>query len=113
MNSAYPKDEYLLPQIDALINLAMGFSIMSFQDIFSGYYYKIIMHQASSEKTTFITREGLYSYKVIPFVMKNNEVFYKKNARSSIQRTKRQMKVDVDNLFVKNKLSEQYILYLK
>ena len=37
LNKAYPKDEVPLPNIDFLVDLAMGSSMFSFMDAYSGY----------------------------------------------------------------------------
>jgi hypothetical protein len=54
-------------------------------DVFSGYN-QIKMLQSDEDKTTFVTDQGLYCYKVMPFGQKNmgatyqrmvNKVFHK------------------------------------
>ena len=37
LNKACPKDSYPLPSIDNLVDLALGYTILSFCDAFSGY----------------------------------------------------------------------------
>ena len=70
LNKAYPKDSYLLPMINWLIDATSSFGMLSFMDAFSGYnQIKIASHD--EEKTLFITDRGLYCYRVMPFGLKN------------------------------------------
>jgi len=43
LNNACPKDPYLLPSIDALVDSASGCALLSFLDAYSRYY-QIKMH---------------------------------------------------------------------
>ena len=69
-----------------------------------------MMDLTDQEKTTFVTKEGLYWYQVMPFGLKNvgatyqrlvNKVFADKIGRS--------MKVYVDDMLVKSPTIEQHI----
>jgi len=53
LNKACPKDSYLLPSIDALVDSASGCRLLSFLDAFSGYN-QIRMHPRDECKTTFV-----------------------------------------------------------
>jgi len=55
LNMACPKDPYLLPSIDRLIDSASGFMTLSFMDAYSGYN-QIRMDPLDAPKTAFITR---------------------------------------------------------
>nr|XP_016503144.1 PREDICTED: RNA-directed DNA polymerase homolog [Nicotiana tabacum] len=70
LNKAFPKDSFPLPHIDQLIDAAAGHEFLSFLDAYSGYN-QILMEEADQEKTTFITRQGTYYYRVMPFGLKN------------------------------------------
>ena len=37
LNKAYPKDSFLLPRIDQLVDTTVGHKLLSFMDSFSGY----------------------------------------------------------------------------
>ena len=69
LNNACPKDSYPLPRIDQLDSSA-GHRLLSFVDAFSGYN-QIRMEEANQEKTSFVTSQGLFCYKVMPFGLKN------------------------------------------
>ena len=68
LNKACPKDSYPLPQIDTLVDSIARHQLLSFMDAFSGYN-QIKMEEADQEKTSFVTSQGLFYYKVIPFVL--------------------------------------------
>ena len=70
LNKAYPKDSYHLPRIDQLVDSIAGHQLLSFMDTFLGYN-QIKMDEADQEKTSFITSQGLFCYKVTPFGLKN------------------------------------------
>ena len=70
LNKACPKNSYLLPSIDGLVDTASRFRFISFMDAYSGYN-QILMHPLDEEKTTFITPITNYYYKVMPFGLKS------------------------------------------
>ena len=75
LNRACPKDCFPLPKIDQLIDSTTGNKLQSFMDAFLGYN-QIMMHPADQDKTSFITGQGLYCYKVMPFGLKNARATY-------------------------------------
>ena len=70
LNKACPKYSVPLRWIDVLVDSTAGYGLLGFMDAFSGYN-QIRMHLADQEKIAFITDQGLYCYKVIPFNLKN------------------------------------------
>ena len=75
LNKAYLKDSFPHPRIDALVDSTFGYELLSFMDTFSSYN-QILMHPEDQEKTSFITDQGLYCYKVMPFGLKNAGATY-------------------------------------
>jgi hypothetical protein len=75
LNKACPRDSFLLPHIDALVDSTTRYRLLSFMDAFSGYN-QIYMHPEDQEKTAFIIDRGLYCYKFIPFGLKNAGATY-------------------------------------
>lgn len=69
-NDVCPKDSFLLPRIDQIVDSTTNHGMLSFIDAFSGYH-QILMFQPDEENTSFVTPHGLYCYKVIPFGLKN------------------------------------------
>ena len=75
LNKVCPQDSYPLPRIDQLMDSTIGHKLLSFMDAFSGYN-QIKMDEADQEKTSFITSQGLFCYKVMPFGLKNAGATY-------------------------------------
>ena len=75
LNKTYPKDSYPLPRIDQLVDSTASHRLLSFMDAFSGYN-QIKMDEEDQEKTSFITSQGLFCYKVMHFGLKNAGATY-------------------------------------
>jgi hypothetical protein len=72
LNRATPKDEYLMPIADTLINNASGNRIISFLDS-NARYNQIFMTEEDASKTTFLCPGfiGLFEWVVMTFGLKN------------------------------------------
>ena len=70
LNKACPKDPFLIPKIDQLVDATVGHPQMSFLDAFQGYH-QIPLALDNQEKTAFVTFIGNYHYKVMSFGLKN------------------------------------------
>ena len=70
LNRDYPKDPFLMPKIDRLVDATVGHSQMSFLDVFQGYH-QIPLVLGDQEKTTFVTPTINYHYKMMSFGLKN------------------------------------------
>ena len=77
LNKACPKDSYPLPRVDVLVESMARHQLLSFMDTFLGYN-QIRMHEADQEKTSFVTSQGLFYYKVMPFGLKNVGATYQR-----------------------------------
>ena len=77
LNKACPKDSFPLSRIDQLVDSTTGHKLLSFMDAFSRYN-QILMDEDDQEKTSFITSQGLYCYKVMPFGLKNIGATYQR-----------------------------------
>ena len=83
--------------------------LLTFMDAFSGYN-QIKMAKEDQEKTAFITSQGLYCYKVMPFGLKNVGATYQRLVNKMFgQQISRNMEVYVDDMLVK---SEEELAYL-
>ena len=72
-------------------------------DTFSGYN-QIKMVEEDQEKTAFITSQGLYCYKVMPFGLKNAGATYQRLVNKMFNKQiGRNMEVYVDDMLVKSK----------
>ena len=77
LNKACPKDSYPLPHIDQLVDSTVGYKLLSFMDAFLGFN-QIRMDEVDQEKTSFITSQGFFCYKVMPFGLKNAGATYQR-----------------------------------
>ncbi|GFY95599.1 hypothetical protein Acr_10g0009840 [Actinidia rufa] len=68
---------FSLPKIDLIVDAMSKHKLLSFIDAFSGYH-QIKMYPLDIEKTSFITEQGLYCYKVMPFGLKNAGATYQR-----------------------------------
>ena len=75
LNKACLKDSYPLPWIDTLVDSTTRNQLLSFMEAFSGYN-QIKMEEADQEKTSFVTSQRLFCYKVMPFGLKNAGATY-------------------------------------
>ena len=77
--------------------------LLTFMDTFSRYN-QIKMAEEDQEKTAFITSQGLYCYKVMPFELKNAGATYQRLVNKMFNRQiGRNMEVYVDDILVKSK----------
>ena len=64
VSRACPKDSFPLPQIDLIVDTTAGHELLSFMDAFSGYNQNS-MDPDDQEKTSFVTGQGTYCYRVM------------------------------------------------
>ena len=72
-----PKDSYPLPQVNILVDSIAQHQLLRFMGAFLGYN-QIRMDEANQEKTSFVTNQGLFCYKVMPFDLKNTGAAYQR-----------------------------------
>ena len=102
-NKACLKDSFPLPRIDQLVDSTAEHKLLMFMDAFSGYN-QIKMDEEDQEKTAFITSQGLYCYKVMPFELKNAGATYQRLVNKMFnKKISRNMEVYVDDMLVKSK----------
>ncbi|KAK0606003.1 hypothetical protein LWI29_033080 [Acer saccharum] len=108
LNRACPKDSFPLPKIDQLIDSTAGNKLLSFMDAFSGYN-QIMMHPANQDKTNFITGQGLYCYKVMPFGLKNAGATYQRLVNKLFKPLiGKSMEVYIDDMITKSQEAHQH-----
>ena len=102
LNKVCPKDSYPLPCIDQLVDSTAGHQLLSFMDAFSRYN-QIKMDEADQEKTSFITSQGLFCYKVMPFGLKNARATYQRLVNHMFRpQIGRNVEVYIDDMLVKS-----------
>ena len=76
--------------------------LLSFMDAFSGYN-QIKMKEEDQEKTSFVTSQGLFCYKVMPFELKNAGATYQRLINKMFaHQLGRNVQVYVDDMLVKS-----------
>ena len=109
LNRTYPKDSFPLARIDQLVDSTADHKLLTFMDTFSGYN-QICMNEEDQEKTTFVTSQGLYCYKVMPFGLKNAGATYQRLVNQIFSRQiGRNMEVYVDDMLVKSRKAELHL----
>ena len=70
LNDITRKDVYPLPRIDACLDAMAGAQYFSTFDLRSGYH-QVRMHEADADKTSFVTRQGAFRFRRLPFGLCN------------------------------------------
>ena len=110
LNKVCPKDSYPLPRINQLVDSTVGgHRLLNFMDAFSGYN-QIRMDEADQEKTSFVTSQGLFCYKVMPFGLKNAGATYQRLVNHMFRpQIGRNVEVYVDDMLVKSQDEEIHL----
>ena len=109
LNKACPKDLFLLPKIDQLVDATSGHQRMSFLDAFQGYH-QIALNEEDQEKTVFIIPRGIFCYRVMPFGLKNAGSTYQRMVTKMFSRQiGKTVEVYIDNMVVKSLLGRSHI----
>ena len=78
-------------------------------DSFSGYD-QIRMDEADQEKTSFVTSQGLFCYKVMPFGLKNARATYQRLINKMFaQQIERNVEVYIDDMLVKSLREDEHL----
>ena len=112
INKACPKDSFPLPRIDLIVDGTAGHELLSFMDAFSGYNL-ISMDPNDQEKTSFVTAQGTYRYRVMPFGLKNAGATYQRLVNRMFQKQiGTTMEVYIDDMLVKSTTAGLHIAHL-
>ena len=77
LNEATKKDAYHLPRIDECLDAVSGARWFSTFDLRS-CYHQVLLDPASSDKTTIVSREGTFRFKVMPFGLCNARTMFQR-----------------------------------
>ena len=112
INKACPKDSFPLPRIDLIVDATAGHELLSFMDAFSGYN-QISMDPGDQEKTSFVTAQGTYYYRVMPFGLKNAGATYQRLVNRMFQKQiGTTIEVYINDMLVKSTKSDLHITHL-
>ena len=108
LNKACQKDSYPLPTINQLVDSIACHQLYSFINAAQGYQ-QIPMKKEDEEKTSFITHEDLYCYRVMPFGLKNAGATYQRLMNHVLQdHIGKNIEVYVDEIIVKSLGADQH-----
>ena len=102
LNKPCPKDNYPLSHIALFVDSTTGHQLLRFVDAFSGYN-QIRLDEANQEKTSFVTSQRLFCYKLMPFGLKNaGETYQRLVNKMFTQQIEQNMEVYIDDMHVKS-----------
>ncbi|GKV39926.1 hypothetical protein SLEP1_g47620 [Rubroshorea leprosula] len=109
LNDACPKDPHPLPNIEKLVERAVGHERMSFLDASSGYH-QVQLLLDDQEKTAFYAGDAIYCYVMMPFGLKNAGATYQKLVQIIFKlQIDRNIEVYVDDMIVTSVPAEDHI----
>ena len=112
IKKACPKDSFPLPRIDLIVDATASHELLSFMDAFSGYN-QISMDPNDQEKTSFVTAQGTYCYRVMSFGLKNARATYQRLVNRMFQKQiGTTMEVYIDDMLVKSTTAKLHIVHL-
>jgi hypothetical protein len=113
LNKACLKDEFSLPNMDLLIDSAVGHAMFSFMDGFSDYS-QILMSPKDTEKIALRTPIRNFYYTIMPFGLKNAGATYQRTITAMFHdMMHREIEDYVDDIVVKSKKREDHFGFLK
>ena len=111
VNRTCPKDSFPLPLIDLIVYATAGHELLSFMDAFSGYN-QINMDPDDQENTSFVTGQGIYCYRVMPFGLKNaGDTYQRLVSRMFQKQIGASMEVYIDDMLVKSTTPKLHIAH--
>ncbi|KAL2228081.1 UNVERIFIED_CONTAM: Retrovirus-related Pol polyprotein from transposon opus [Sesamum indicum] len=113
LNKACPKDPYLLPRLDLLVDSTAVCALFAMMDAYQGYH-QIFMAKEDAKKTAFVTEKGVYCYNVMSFGLKNAGATYQRLVNRMFKdHIGSTMEVYVDDMLVKSKQECDHLLHLR
>jgi hypothetical protein len=101
LNKHCPKDYFLFPRIDQIIDSTAGCERLSFLDAYSGYNL-IRLKVEDEDKTAFIIPHGVYCYMTMPYGLKNAEATYQRCMQACLkEQIGHNVKVYIDDIVIK------------
>ena len=112
VNRACLKDSFPLPRINLIVDATADHELLSFMDAFSGYN-QISMDPDDQEKTSFVTGQGTYCYRVMPFGLNNAGATYQRLVNMMFQKQiGTSIELYIDDMLVKSTTTELHIAHI-
>ena len=85
LNKACPKDPFLLPRIDQIIDATTRHDSLCFLDAYSGYH-QMKMAESDQAATAFITPYDPFCFNTMPFGLKNAGATYQRMIQTCVEK---------------------------
>ena len=115
LNAATPKDMYVMPMADMLVDSTTNNKLLSFMDGFS-WYNQILIAIDDISKTTFrcLGSLGMFEWLVMPFGLKNAGATYQRAMNVIFHDMLGQhMEIYIDDIVVKSKKVTEHVNHLR
>jgi len=113
LNKASPKDDFLFPHIDVLVNNITHSSMYSFMDGFLRHN-QVRMAPKDKEKMIFVTPWATLYYKFMSFGLKNGRAAYQKAMVTLFyDMMHKEIEVSLDDMIMKSKKGESHVYVFK
>ena len=111
LNAVTHKDTFPLPRIDDLLDQMQGKKVFSTLDAKRGYW-QIKVQEESKEKTAFVTFEGLYEFRVMPFGLCNAPSTFQRLMQRILQGLGSFCSVYIDDILIFSESVEEHLVHL-
>jgi hypothetical protein len=109
LNKHCPKDPFVLPHIDQVIDSTAGYVLFSFLDCYSGYH-QISLKEEDQIKMVFITPFGAYAYTTMSFELKNAGATYPRAIQPCLtDQLHRNIEAYMDDMVIKTRSQDEFI----
>ena len=115
LNVVNPKDMYVMPIADMLVDSTTNNELLSFMDSFSGYN-QILIAVDDISKTVFRCPSflGMFEWLVMPFGLKNDNANYQKVMNAIFHdMLGHHMEIYIDDIVVKSKKATEHVDHLR
>ena len=111
VNAVTKSDRYPMPDVDEALSSFGQAQYFSTIDLKSGYY-QVPMAAEDEEKTAFITKQGLFHFKVMPFGLKNAPATFQRLMHEVLEGLN-YVKVHIDDIIIFSESFETHLDHLE
>ncbi len=117
LNSTTKANLFPLPRIDDLLDLLGESKFFSTLDLASGYW-QVRVHPDSIEKTAFVTHQGLYEFRVMPFGLKNAPAVFQRLVQRVLRGLNPEdgapfVSVYLDDILISSRTFEEHLKHIQ